>query len=270
MNTSGKLFYVDSRNRISGTDSDFEITLDLPTDIAHNAINVLECSIPKSYFLIDEPNNTFELVELGTPTTITIQPGNVNRRSFSGILGNILTTNSPNGWTYVITYPNTSSQIDDGRYVFTVSGNGGNQPQFIFTNGLWEQMGFNRNSTNVFVGDVLKSTNTIKLNREDTLFIRCNQINNNGNDILTPVFTSSNPDYSSIVYQNVEPSYNYRLFYNELSGPTTFRFRLTNESNEIINLQGINMLIVIYTFRKEFNRVNRSEILRNLITELLD
>jgi hypothetical protein len=267
---NGKLFYIDSRKRTSGTDSDFFITLDIPVDNKYNAITCLQASIPKSYFLIDTPNNTFELVELGVPTTITLTPGNVNRRSFASILGTLLTSNSPNGWTYIITYPNASSQVDDGRYTFTVSGNSGNQPEFIFTNGLWEQTGFNKNSTNVFVGDELKSVNTIKLVREDTLFIRSDKIDNSGNDILTPVFTSSNPDYSSIVYNNFEPSYNYRIMNTAVSGSTTFNFRLTNEDGDVINLQGINMLLVVYIFKKDMNRTNRGLILRNLINGILD
>lgn len=264
---NGKLHYIDSRKRTSGTDSEFEITLDLPVDRPHNAITCLEASIPKSYFLIDVPNNTFELVELGVSTTITITAGNVNRRSLASILGSLLTSNSPNGWTYVITYPNTSSEVDDGRYTFNVSGNSGNQPSFVFGNGLWEALGFNPNTTNTFVGDQLKSINTIKLVREDTLFLRSNQVDNSGNDVLAPIFTSSNPDYSSIVYKNLEPSYNYRMLNNELTGTVSFKFKLTNEAGDIVNLQGINMLAVIYTFRKE-REIDRTQLLLNILETL--
>ena len=64
------IFYIDSQNRTSGTSGNFSINFDMPPNNSYNRIVVMQASIPKSFYLVSAPYNTFQLLETGT----TLQP----------------------------------------------------------------------------------------------------------------------------------------------------------------------------------------------------
>ena len=78
--SSKKLFYIDSRNRLSGTDSNFTYYLDLGNNKFDN-VCLLQGNFPKSYYLIQDGQNTFTLSEDGDSVEITVPIGNYNRTS---------------------------------------------------------------------------------------------------------------------------------------------------------------------------------------------
>ena len=166
--TESSKFYVNSRNRMSGTDSNFAYYFNIPKDSRYNKVCLLQASIPKSYYMVQE-GEYFDLQEGILTANITVPP-NYTRKSFAVVLQATLTTSSPNGWTYLITYPNSSTLGDTGLYTYTVSGNAGTQPTFIFStsNDLWKHMGFNSGSTNNFTANSITSENVINLQRDST------------------------------------------------------------------------------------------------------
>ena len=78
------------------------------------------------------------------------------------MLSNILTSNSPNKWTYVVSYEEDN---DNFNYIFNVSGNNNIQPSLIFYSysTYGRQLGFNIDGTYNFVSNVLKSVNPVIL-----------------------------------------------------------------------------------------------------------
>ena len=80
-----------------------------------------------------------------------------------------MNTNSPNGWTYQISIPNSSLTGDTGFYTWTVSNNSGVQPRFVVGEFLYEQLGFEPNTTNVFTANTLTSINVVKFQLEDSV-----------------------------------------------------------------------------------------------------
>ena len=128
---------------------------------------MVSANIPKTYYAIATPKNTFILVENSTQITITVTPGTYNRNAFAYYLASLLTLCSLNNWTYTVNIPNTNTGPETGYYYFAVTGNGASQPAFIFENiGINQQLGFNSNSTNTFVGNVLTSVNVTNLTAE--------------------------------------------------------------------------------------------------------
>src|SRR5262249_44087750 len=157
-----QIFYVDSNRRLTGSGgSDFTYSINFDKNLEFDRVAVLQILIPVSYYAIQQGLNTFTLVEGASNATITLTAGNYNRRSLASTLSSLLTSLSPHGWTYSVTFPATGSQCDTGLYTFSVTGNGGIQPQFVFTNGCYEQLGFSQNSTNSFVSNSLNSTGVI-------------------------------------------------------------------------------------------------------------
>ena len=64
-------FYIDSQNRTSGTSGNFSISLLMPPHNNYNRIVVMQCNIPKSFYLVSAPYNQFILYEPGTAATGT-------------------------------------------------------------------------------------------------------------------------------------------------------------------------------------------------------
>ena len=64
--TSKRIFYINTRSRLSGTDSNFTYSLPMPPNAEYDKACVLQCSIPKSYYLIEAGYNTFQLRENGS------------------------------------------------------------------------------------------------------------------------------------------------------------------------------------------------------------
>lgn len=187
-----RIFYIDSRNRIEGTDSNFLCQLDFAREYYY-----LQAKIPKSYYLVGRGENTFTLTEGILSTTITIPVGNYTRTNLKTTLQATLTQSSPNGWVYAVSVP-SSSQPETGKYTFTVTGNGGVQPIFTSSICLWEQIGFNENSVNTFSANQLTSTNVVKLQIEDFVYIHSDMCTNGNDSILQAIYVADIQDYSNI------------------------------------------------------------------------
>ena len=90
------LVYVNSAKRISGSDSSFQIQLQFNTRKRYNRCALVSANIPKTYYAIASPKNTFILVENSTQITITVTPGTYNRNAFAYYLAALLTSCSLN------------------------------------------------------------------------------------------------------------------------------------------------------------------------------
>jgi hypothetical protein len=239
-----KIFYVNSRNRTSGTNSNFFYSLNLKDSDRYSHAVILQASIPKSYYLVVSGQNTFTLTENGSDATITISPGNYNRKNFKTTLQTLLNAGSPNGWTYAVSIP---SAPDTGYYNFTVSGNAGLQPSFTFTTYLYEQLGFNINSTVNFVGDSLSSVNVISLQKETTIFLHSSLIGTGNDNVIQEMYSNAN-DFDYITYHciNLE-GYSKRI----INISDNYWFYLTDENDNEINLNGQNVVFTLMVYEKD-------------------
>jgi len=256
---SHQIFYINSANRDSGTNSYFTFTLPVDSAAGYDRVCLLACSIPKSFYVIQAGFNTFTLRENGVDTTISITPGNYSYLSFMAVLPPLLNAASPNGWTYSMTYPSRLTQPDTGHFTFNVSGNS-SQPSFITTTNVHEQLGFEENSTNTFVGNSLTSTTVINFAQEETLYIHSNCSDNGQDDILQDVYDANSPPMSYIVYQNTGNVEAYsKRFTNSLC--RSFSFSVTNENHRLMELNGRNVLMTLLIYRKD----NISEVIKEVI-----
>lgn len=241
------LFYVNSNDRISGTSSDFMYSLQFDNTKSYDRVGVLQCSIPVSYYLIEQGQNTFILIEGTHNITIIVPPGNYNRKSLSVTLASILTSSSVSGWTYTCTYPSTGTTVDQGLYNYGVSGNS-SQPSFKFGIYCYEALGFNENSTNVFVSNSLNSTNVIKLTPQDQLFLHSDIGQNKNDDILQDIYASGTSNYSTILFQNFDVEAYSKTLVSITN--SVFRFYLTDANDNVINLNGQNLCITLILYKK--------------------
>src|SRR5665647_1597299 len=130
--------YVDSRQRLSGTDSNFTYALNLPADEEYDRVVVLNALIPKSYYLVQTGKNTFQLIEGTSTVTITVPVGDYVLQAWQSTLQTLLNTYSPHSWTYTITFPNSAAGANTGKLTFNVTGNGSVQPALKIANNFFE------------------------------------------------------------------------------------------------------------------------------------
>src|SRR5699024_3471995 len=94
-----KLYYINSRNRLNGDNSEFSYQIELPTPNYYDHVVVLQAVIPKSYYLVQEGYNTFKIMMFAYyqgdeypagEWIVNIPPGNYTRRSFQNVLTDTL------------------------------------------------------------------------------------------------------------------------------------------------------------------------------------
>lgn len=247
------IFHINSSNRLSGTHSNFSYALKNLKNSSdaqpYTHVVVLQCSIPKSYYLVQSNLNSFILNENGTEYTIEMNVGNYSRTGFMITLQTAL--NNAGAWTYVVTADDSNTGAETGKLNFSVSGNGGIQPSFIFTTKLYEALGFERNSIVSFSSDTLRSTNVINLQKESTLFIHSDICASDaGDNILQSVFASNTTDYGNIVFTNECTILNSKkIITTKLS--ESYNFYLTDENNIPIDLNGRNWQMVLCLFQMD-------------------
>jgi len=248
-----RIFHLNTNNRISGTHENCQMELELPSSEEFDRVVLLSCVIPRSYYLIQAPYNTFILKEFTDETTITVEEGNYSFSSFRAYLEALLNASSARGWTYSVSIPNTTNQPSTGKYTYSLI-NGppiifGGEFSFIFpsTSKLHEQMGFDLGSTNVNIGTSIKSKNVVKFTLEDTLYIHSDLVSGQQDDVLQEVFTAGSFDFSSIKFQNYTP-----IEYSKVlstSSNNTYRFTITDEDDRIINLNGLNCVYTVLIYK---------------------
>lgn len=253
--TDSEIFYVNSLDRTSGTTSDFTYTFSGLQFDRYDRVVLLSGLIPKSYYIIRSENRTFVLSENDVEVTVTMPVGNYTRTSFRQVLQTQI--NAVASYTYAITNETIATSQDTGKYTYTVSGNSGVQPKFIFSdvNTLYEQMGFDSGSTNTFSADTLTSSDVINLAQESTIFLKSDIIVPSGaqNNILHAFYTTSQASYGVIGVENSIPEWTSRHLSSKTSD--TFRFYLVNENNQQIDLNGQNFVFTLLFYKE--NNIDR-------------
>jgi len=268
-----RTYAINSTNRESGTDSNFAYNINIPYNKKYDKVVILAANIPKSYYLIQEGDNSFILREMDENIEIKIPPGNYNRRSFQIIIQSLLNNNSRNGWTYQISYPSSYDQPDDGKYKFEVSGNFNFQPSLIMTKDeVYEQFGFDSESINVFNQNEIYSKNVVKFQLEDVLYIHSDICvndgnDNNTNDVLQIVYASSSNNFSNILYTCYDTEANSKNLRSQ--DGNLYNFSITNENNHPMNLNGLNITFTLMIYKKDDSMkmlTNFTQLMARLLT----
>ena len=242
--------YVNSRDRIAGTDENFTYNIQFPEGLDFTHDVCLNALIPKSYYLIQNGplENIFQLKEDNTTVTVIVPIGSYLLSTFKTVIGTLLSTASPNGLTYTLTYP-ASSGPDTGKWTYTQT-NAAIVSSIICNENLFEPLGFLSNSTNVFSGTTIVSTCVIKLQSEDRLLLHSNIAMNPGiDDVLVSINSTTSINYSSINYECPAPEFYSHLLSSKNNN--TYSFSLSDENDELIQLNGLNLNITLLLFKKD-------------------
>lgn len=257
MISKSQIYYIDSSKRLTGTETDFTYRLNINGEYTHCC--VLQAIVPQSYYLVRNGLNKFKINENGVILEITIPRGNYNAISFRNKVKELL--NSSCQYDYEIILPNSTQESNTGKYTFTVSGNGGVQPSFIFEDDslLYEQFGFPRDSINTFVDNKLDSQNVVKFVPEDTVFIHSSICADDNNDILQEIYNGNSAQFGNIVYR-CEDFQAYSKPIRSVNA-NIYSFKVTDENSFVLNTNGSNVMITLLLWKKD----NIADILKNYI-----
>ena len=221
--------HLNSKNAdrfINGT-SDIEFDLPLiEAPLQHTIyLSIQHLVIPYSFYNIDSNNNFLNYIVGGTTYNIYIETGNYNPYQLINVLQNIM-----QGFT--ITYDSIKNKFTftNSYYEFT----------FLNTSTCLRLIGF---ENSIFsVNKTVTSINSINLQSHHCVCVQSNLLTgsiNSANKYESNIICSvpvDKPPFSMITYTN-HNNLKYNLFNNVIS---TMRLKLTDQNNNLIDLNGCN------------------------------
>ena len=190
-----RIEYIDSDFASSGTSSNFSYQIIIPHN--YNRCCVLSANIPKSFYLVDAPYNTFDLTVNGISQSYTFPIGNYSQITF---FSQFLTLVNTGG--VVFTY-----QISSLTNMVTITATGGTFNSISFSNlsSLYRQFGFSFNSTNNATANSLITSKIGIFQLSNVVFLRSDLIVNEtslvNTGILQSISSANNPVLTSLSYQ---------------------------------------------------------------------
>jgi hypothetical protein len=260
--------YIDSSERVSGTDSAFlSAPVLLSAGNTYDSVVVNQVSIPKSWYNVPAQYNYFYLIENGNTLTITLPPGNYNRITLALVLPPLMTAASVSGKTYTMSYPDVATQADTGKFTFSYApfGGGDNISIDVDDVSMFQQLGFGRSSSTNFddTTGTLTSTNLINFQIINSIFITSDMCVEQGYlQELHNVGTSQSNAY--IYFQQ----FNFDLTTKRLltNANNSWQFSLVDEFEREIDLNGINweVSLILYN-RADTHQLQREDLrIKNL------
>jgi hypothetical protein len=231
-------------HNISSSDfsSDGSYTFQLPAN--HNQISLVLASIPKSFYTVVSPYNTFKLDN----TTYTLTQKNYSYSTFVSSINSLIAPAS------------ISFDTSTGKITLTDT----THTTLSFPKGslMYRQFGFNINSTNGIVSTSLTSVNTCNFQCYSFVQIGCDTVKatSSTRPILGRIFIENTPDFGYIQYRNFQIKETARNFsttsgsYSENTSniiPRVAKFQILDQDYNPINLNGIPYDLTVLTFEKE-------------------
>lgn len=257
------IYHINSAERLSGTPSNFDYKVEVSNGSLeeYDSVVLLTTSIPKSYYAIEENKNTFIFEnETSLQVSIDFPVGTYNIYDFCEKLKELLDNNSANVYTCQV-------NIQTAKIIIT-SSDLGSTFKILPGNFLYERFGFDKDSTNTSVGGIIVSTNVVDMSPENDLYIRSNIVSggiNSNEDILIDVQASGIAPFGRVQFFNTDLQ-GYTKGLNNKSN--IYNFRLTNEFNEEMNLNGINWSMSLLFFKKSTIPATIKDFIRYIVQKI--
>lgn len=252
-----------SKDRISGTNSNFN---SIPIDLGNNAFDtvcLVQASLPKSFYNMPSGYNTFTLKENATSVTVTIPAGSYTRINLQSVLATRLTAASPNGLTYTVSYP-ASTVADTFHYTFTVNSST-IAVEFIFSSiSPYRQLGFEIGTYTFTAGtgtSTLESVNSLNLSFILRAFIKSNLVADATDSILEEILNFGSYPASSVVHYQ---QYNFDMNSRKLSpsNKTSWNFVIQDSFGREIDLNGIPWAFsIVFYQRNSTHEIHKTELM---------
>jgi hypothetical protein len=253
--TKRKIIYIDSGLQLTSTNNVFVANLDVEIPAEYNYVSLVGFQCPVSYYIIASGNNTFQLREGSTTVSISVLPGNYNILSFQTTISALLTANSPNGYTYTITYPTSYTTVDTGKFTYQVNSTATTVSLlFPSNNAIADTFGFPNGATATFTPSGLVQTlisqNVVSFVPESSLFLHMSTVDgecqSEYSDVLQVIYSSNAMPYSVISWTNPQILETSKKLRGNVG--RVLQFSITDEYGAPLYLQGQNCLLTLLFF----------------------
>ena len=274
------IIYIDSKNRLSGTSSNFDFQIELPKNNNFDTVCLIGASIPKSWYAIRTGYNRFTFQEdtITPPVRLTIPVGWFSRAKFAFQIASLLNVQAllnsnirndgliPNDYS-VLSSASTSGG-DDDLLTFVVTKDPLarlDQPRISFENTdlTAVQFGFALDSINIFVNNTLMSSIVQNMQNLNCLLVQSDLVRYGTLEFIP---CSAEVNWSVIQYICQQIEYRGRELVANISNNSKFNFQIIGNDEKQVDLNGLDVqLRLIFFKREDYYDVARSHIiLKNL------
>ena len=237
-----KYFVVDSRDRVTGTSSDFKVYVN-PAVTAVNRISLCNVTFPNTVYNVNSNNNIiyfFEYVSSSTQLTATITPGAYNYGTLLTAIQTAMNAASVHSFTYTATYSATTFMI-----TITSTGSFGLSFGTYTTNSIANIIGFTINTSNA---TSQTGNQVIQLYQSTFYYIDIREFpiatkSTNSLDYGTFVINTS-VNSGNVEDWNLLNSYHQVQTY-EGQNLQELNVRLRDRNNQILNLNGADWSMIL-------------------------
>jgi hypothetical protein len=194
---------------------------------------------------------------------VSIPAGSYTRINLQSVLASVLTSASPGGRTYTVTYP-ASTVADTFHYTFIVN-TSAVDVQFIFNSkSPYRQLGFDIGTYDfspLFGSSDLESVNAINLSYILRAFIKSNLVADATDSILEEILSFGSYPSSSVVHYI---QYNFDMNSRKLgqSAKNSWNFVLQDAFSQEINLEGVPWAFsVVFYQRNKTHEIHKTELM---------
>lgn len=239
------IIFINSYNRISGTTNNFQfdISNQIRNNINYENIVLVNCSIPKTYYLINETSNELIINEQGIDKTIYIQNGNYSILSLCNYL------NNPINLPGLIYSYNFTANITTGKISITVSNNNSNNVILKFTNENNPALIIGFDEMEYTFNNTITSTNLCNFELTNSINICSNIVENEILFNITPNILA----YNYINYQNNQFEHTNKKI-SKMRNVINIYF-IDNITQKIIDLNGVNVSLSICLYTNDIKNL---------------
>jgi hypothetical protein len=242
------IIFINSYDRTIGSSDNFSVNISnqLKSNHEYEKISLVNCSIPKSYYLINNTSNELIINELGIDKYVYIQNGNYSLLSLCNWLN---TANNLSQYGVSYTY-NFNPNIQTGRITISVTGNNGNDVIFKFANDNNPGLILGFEEINYTFNSYIESPNICNMELTNSISICCDIVENEILFSITPNVLA----YNYINYQNNSLDITSKKINRQIRNNIRI-YLLDNIANKPINLNGVNMSLSIVLFSSDIKNV---------------
>lgn len=255
------MFPVKNKYLIRGSSNTIERTFS--EDLGkYTHMCVLTCSIPKTYYTL--PQQATLILD---GVQLDFRAGNYNVNSFRLALQTALNSTA---YTYIVSFPNSRTEVDTGHYTMSVSDNSGVQPSFITSDTYLAQMlGIDTTTEYSFASDSFESVNVVNFQSYDEIVIKCDAVDSQEQN-LQEVYSSGTLYNTSIEWECKDINLSSVRLKSNLGNKQSIKFILVDSNGELLNLNGNDWSIMILLYKENdiitpLRKFMRYNILRDTI-----
>ena len=236
VNRTQKVFSIDSSQKLNSneTGSNFTVKLSVPQRNAFNKASCLTCEMPKTYWMIDDDNDSFTLLEAtgGAAVSVEIPQGTYTITEFLAQMKIELDDASPNSEVYTLTIDSKTSlvRITNATGLFSLTLNES------FQKYLGMPASFGPSAS-------YRGSNVVNLQRHDVLYVKCNQISNANDNVLVELYPSNVP-YNNIIQYNAPDTYTNSVTMNDNTSQI-FQFTVEDKNGNIVDFNGGKLRLIM-------------------------